>query len=558
MMEKYMTIDQLSEIADFLGSKDAAKALAFLRTRSGEPNSEIIIPFVGEFSSGKTTLINALMDGKKLETARERTTATIFELRFSQDTEHAVIFWQDGRQEEVDDITTLKNDRLADARLVRVFDTSRRIPPTTVIADTPGLSSPVPKDREALAAYLPHADAVFIIIDINTGDTSRSLIDFMNVASLARKRVYAVITKYDTKAPSEREEVRVQIARTLNLDRENIACVSAKEDDISEFLKLVEHIQAQKNEIVREVIQQQTAAIQNALAEQVLMLLKSADMSTGELDGEIVAAKRAEQEIRARIKRAVTEMENIVDSAASKTAGDFNKRILDSLDALVRNPPQGVDINQAASSAVNSTASLMFANFKSDVYAEVRNTLRFADDDNALTVAQVNDAIQSADSAVSLSDNVDLSLPGLQMVNEIAVKVLSATAAAVAAVVTEGATEIAAVGGSSLASGMLGGLVNKITEQTIAKPQRQRIINDWIMFTLQPEFRQNLAQISRGVIGNIETLLLESSQESAAELRNNLQTLKTKKVEAASEYKERITRLKTYKTALITDGRSEL
>jgi predicted GTPase len=553
-----MTIDQLSEIADFLGLKDAAKALAFLRTRSEEPDSELIIPFVGEFSSGKTTLINALMDGKKLETARERTTATIFEVRFSQDAERAVIFWQDGGQEEVSDITTLKNDRLADARLVRVFDTSRHIPPATVIADTPGLSSPVPKDREALAAYLPHADAVFIVIDINTGDISRSLIEFMNVASLARRRVYAIITKYDTKSPSEREKVCAQIAGTLNLDKESIACVSAKEGDIGEFLKLVEHIQAQKNEIVRETIKQQTAAIQNALAEQVLMLLKSADMSTDELDGEIAAAKRAEQEIRARIKRTVTEMENIDESTASTTMGDFNRRILDSLDALVRNPPQGVDINQAASSTVNSIASIMFANFKSDVYAEVRDTLRFEDDDNAITTVQVNDAIQNADSAVPLSGNVDLSLPGLQMVNEVAAKVLSAAAAGAAAVLTDGAIEFAATSGTSLASGMIGGLVNKITEQTIAKPQRQKIINDYIMFTLQPEFKQNLTQISRGVIGNIEMLLIESSQESASELRNNLQTLKAKKVEAASEYKERITRLKTYKTALITDGRSEM
>jgi predicted GTPase len=553
-----MTIDQLSEIADFLGLKDAAKALAFLRTRSVEPNAELIIPFVGEFSSGKTTLINALMGGKKLETARERTTATIFEVRFSQDTECAVIFWQDGRQEEISDVTALKNDRLADARLVRVFDTSRHILPTTVIADTPGLSSPIPKDREALAAYLPHADAVFIIIDINTGDTSRSLIDFMNVASLARKRVYAVITKYDTKAPSEREKVRARIAGTLNLDKENIACVSAKEGDIGEFLKLVEHIQAQKNEIVSETIKQQTAAIQNALAEQVLMLLKSADMSTDELDGEIAAAKRAEQEIRARIRRTVTEMENIVDSAASKATSDFNKRILDSLDALVRNPPQGMDINQAASSAVNSTASLMFANFKSDVYAEVRDTLRFADDDNAITIAQVNDAIQSAGSAVSFSGAVDLSLPELKRVNEIATTVLSATATAVAAALTQGVTEFAVTGGASLASGLIGGLVGKVTDQTIAKPQRRKIINDYIMFTLQPEFRQNLTDISRGVIGNIETLLVESSQESAAELRNNLQTLKAKKLEAASEYRERITRLKTYKAALITNGRSEI
>jgi GTPase Era involved in 16S rRNA processing len=553
--DKSLNIDRLLEIADFLGAKDAAKALAFLRARSEDPNAEIIIPFVGEFSSGKTTLINALMGGEKLETARERTTATIFEARFTQDTERAIIFWQDGRQEEVGDLTMLRNDRLGypPPTHVCVFATSTRIPPTTVIADTPGLSSLVPKNREALAAYLPRADAVFIVIDINTGDTSRSLIDFMNVASLARKDAYAVITKCNTKAPPERQKVRAQIAETLKLDRERIACVSAKEGDIDEFLELVRHIQTRKNKIIKDRIEQQTVAVRNALAEQVLMLLKSADMPTDELDREIAVAKRAEQEIRARIKRAVPEMETIVDSVASKTVNDFNQRIMGSLDALVRNPPQGMDLSQAASSSVNSTASLMFANFKSDVYAEVRNTLHFADDDNALALGQVNNAIQSVSGVVPFSG--DLLLPELQEINKIATGVLKATANVIAAVATSGVSEIAAVGITSLASGLIEGLVGKVTG-AIAKPQRQKIINDWIISTLQPEFRQNLTNISRGIIGNIETLLIENSQASVAELQDNLQTLKAKKVEAASEYKERIARLKTYQTALITDGKS--
>jgi hypothetical protein len=199
----------------------------------------------------------------------------------------------------------------------------------------------------------------------------------------------------------------------------------------------------------------------------------------------------------------------------------------------------------------------MFANFKSDVYAEIRDTLRFADDDNAVTLKEINDTIQSSVSAVPLSDNVDLSLPELQMLNAIAVNVLRAAATIGAAAATEGVSEIFATGGAFLASDMLEGLVSKITEQTIAKPQRQKIINDYIMFTLQPEFRQNLADIGRGVIGNIETLLIENSRESAAEWQNNLQTLKAKKIGEVSEYRERIARLKTYKTALITSGSSE-
>jgi hypothetical protein len=196
--------------------------------------------------------------------------------------------------------------------------------------------------------------------------------------------------------------------------------------------------------------------------------------------------------------------------------------------------------------------SLQLANFKSDVYAAVRDTLRSTDDERAVTIAQVNNAIQSAESAPVLSCNVDLSLPEMEKTNKIAATIFKG-AVTLAMIPATGGAEIA-LGGASLGGNLIEGLIGKITEQTLVKPQRQRIINDWIMFTLQPEFKQNLERISREITGNMETLLIESSQGAADELRNNLQTLKAKKDETASAHQERIVQLRAYKTALITDG----
>jgi len=583
-------IGKLIEIAHTLGLQKIEERLVFLREREQIPDKELIIPLVGEFSSGKTTLLNALTSGKKLETARERTTATIFEVYFSQDTEHAVIFWENGTQEEVSDISELKNDHLGSASLVRVYDTSKSVPALTIIVDTPGLSSPVPKDREAISAYLPRADAALVVIDINTGDISRSLLEFLKEAELARRRVYIILTKTDTKAASEQEEVRIQVAKTLNIPAENIACVSAYKGEISELMDIIADIQSSKNKIASESIMRQTEAIQKNLLEQVMLLSESSEFSTEELDREIAAAKRAQNTLKTQIQRLVSSVESSVESIAAHTVSDFNSRIAGSLDGIIKNPPAGQDINQAVRSAVNRTASIMYSNFKSDVYNEVRGTLRTQfEDGGSFSVSELNKAIKSVDSINELTVNADLSLQELQKANKFIAGALKVTAVAATAVVAgpallaeEGAAVVAgesaaffegaaAMGAGSMIAanqmqnrmregqlipekkqGLIEGFVGKITDRILAKPQRERLINDEIIFNLQPEFKKNLSQISRDIIGNIETLLNNSAQEAMTELKNNLEQLKTQKLEAKNTFQDKQSQLKEYKTILQT------
>ena len=89
-------IDAIIAIADDLNLKDLSSDLSFLKSRIEQPNKDVIIPLVGEFSSGKTTLVNTLTDNKQLETASKATTATIFEIRFGCERCYAEIISSDG------------------------------------------------------------------------------------------------------------------------------------------------------------------------------------------------------------------------------------------------------------------------------------------------------------------------------------------------------------------------------------------------------------------------------------------------------------------------------
>ena len=72
------SIKILLDIAHYLALDEVISELKAIETRTLQDNANIILPLVGEFSSGKTTLINSLTDSKKLETATKPTTATIY------------------------------------------------------------------------------------------------------------------------------------------------------------------------------------------------------------------------------------------------------------------------------------------------------------------------------------------------------------------------------------------------------------------------------------------------------------------------------------------------
>lgn len=144
-----------------------------------------------------------------------------------------------------ENIANLKNDGLQDVDLVRVYDTSSRVHAGTVLVDTPGLSSNDARHKLALTSYLPQADAILLLTDVNQ-QVTRSLIDFIDNTKLVDKPMYLVITKCDTKTRGEVEAAKKYIAENINLPLENMISVSAYKDDLQELYDLFGRIQRKK------------------------------------------------------------------------------------------------------------------------------------------------------------------------------------------------------------------------------------------------------------------------------------------------------------------------
>ena len=192
------------------------------RTLERLRDGRFVLAVVGEFSSGKSFLLNALL-GKVaheermgvtrivglLATDINPSTATITELQYGDD-EIATAYYPDGREERIPlgrlarfiavgeeaKLHDATSDETGSPSLVRVTVDSAFLRSGFVVADTPGLASINPAHRRATLSYLPGADAVLYLVDtqqpFSDGDAS-----FLGIIRRYIESIFIIQTKID-------------------------------------------------------------------------------------------------------------------------------------------------------------------------------------------------------------------------------------------------------------------------------------------------------------------------------------------------------------------------
>ncbi len=597
-----MNIDKLLEVSGELGFSDLTAEAENVKKKLTDENSLLVLPLVGEFSSGKTSLINALTDSKKLETATKPTTATIYVIHFGCEKCCATVF-EDGKETQVDDIADLKNDVYKDAQVINVFDTSKKVPSSTVIVDTPGLSSPERKHREVLTDFLPQADGIFLTVDVNQQIT-KSLTDFIKETELSKRPVYLIITKCDTKSPSDVKAAKEYIGKNCNIPINQIACVSADKGDLDEMYALFAKIQKDKNSILKKVCEQRTANLTKSLTERIDQLIASTTVEGG-FDEAVRHQKHELEALRRKIDRLVDSMATDIDDLKRNISRRFEDEMYTRLDAIAVSKSQNYDAE--AVNAVNNTSSLLLNDFKlsvQNILTEKARQTRNSDD--SLTLRTIENLDMNGLQISGISYNVDLNSAGHEYDNWIVngVKVVG-TVAAVA--VTAGAAA-AGVGGAAAAAdmaldvadtvtdvasiasnqktmsrmeqlqqnynqqrtaienynqnvgqqlgqnkGIIESAVGWVTDKAMGKPQRRRAISNYLNDTLMPQFKNEMQRISTAVVDAIRQSLCDEVQGTFDQMTNALDDLKRKKQQSQQEFDAKMSKLKEYKKQLLTN-----
>lgn len=587
-----MEIQKLIEIANSVNREDIIAELKSLENRLNAPNKEIVIPLVGEFSSGKTSLINALLEDSNLETASKATTATIFEIYFGKEKSYAEVV--DGEKVELfEKVEDIKNDEVAERELVRVYDTSNKIPDSTILVDTPGLSSNDPQHKIALTGYLPKSDAILLVTDVNQQIT-KSLVDFVEDFKLSNKPIYLVINKCDTKTEEEVQSVKKYIADNIKISIDDMVCVSATKGNLEELYHLLDKVQKNKNEIVNNAICYRIEGIKRNLSVYIKDLLTNVSSSSSlqdMIDDQQFHLRKINDNIDSLVKDAERKVEDITDNC--KRA--FSNHISDKLETIVAN--QGRDIDANIYSSVNQTSGIMLQNYSKDIVSTLKNLARDRKSQVDAVPLQGLEALDFSDTIMSFDYdyNMDLSSMGHQYDKGIGYGALVTAAAATiyfsggTAVLAGGMkTVVKQVGGNIITSqlgikgnstengkdekeptqeeilrekynqrladlqnnekvrGFIETSVGWITDKALGKPQRKKAVREYVEGYLIPEFSNHLENRKSDIIRSVSDLLREEVRNSTQHMEDEIRNLKAQQENEKEVYNQRIQDLETY------------
>ena len=361
------SLNRVIEIAESLEQKSIAERLRAIEERAQNPSAQLILPLIGEFSAGKTSLINALTDSKVLEIASLPTTATLYQIIFGAPENKAVALTAEGEEVELQ-LDALKNDELKKYPTVTLFDTSTKVPKDIIFVDTPGLSSPDPKHREVLTSILPQVDAILLTVDANQAVT-RSLIDFVKSMRLAEKPIYLILNKIDTKSSSELQDLKRGIARDVDLPIDSLVCASAYANNISELQQLLTKIQAEKTQIIAKVDALRTKELVGELRSFIAEVLRSSS-SPKELKEAVRAQERELERLQNNIRQLMERVEEKLSDKVDETQSTLRAQLWPSLNGILSK--KGISYNDAIEAEVINVKTILLQNFTRQVATTIR------------------------------------------------------------------------------------------------------------------------------------------------------------------------------------------
>lgn len=584
------TLQTLREVAQALGATHIQTALEQIIVRRSQQECPITLPLVGEFSAGKTSLLNALTDTKALETAVLPTTATLFEVHFGCPSAYAEILSANGETQRVSDIASLKNSQLGSAQLVTVFDTSTRVSPEIVLVDTPGLSAPDPRHRQVLTEFLPKADAILLVSDINQ-QLTRSLANFCRDMKLANKSIYMVLTKCDSKTPDERKAARDYILAQRELGFADVVCVSGVTGEVDELMKVFKEISAKKQEILAKADTARLTQIKQELEttlEEQLAALESIDNCKAALAEE----ERKLKQLQNAINRLTESCDSTVDDIARDTRRAFASVMQQQLCSLVQQ--SGNNFDRLAIDAINKCATITMQQFRSRVQQAIVEASNRASRESGLSTEVLQSVDLSQVECQGLSYGINLNQIGHEYDSYIKFGALAAVGAA-AMFALPAAGLVGSVGGAAIEVGEMAaisrigttvaragrmvqktqeyvergraidqqvgenfgqndGMVSKLigwtTDKIYGKSQREHTVRTYLDQTLIPEFESVMNGNRALVFELIKEALQRSNEAAIAERRRALEQVRDEHEHKQAETETRRSQLQSFHTAL--------
>lgn len=445
------------------------------------PGFRVTAPVIGGFSTGKSSLINAVIGEKLLSTNITPETAVPTEITAGYDT---VTLVSACGTESTIPLSDFKSAELAaDKYSVVKIGTSNPFfaqIPSIKLVDMPGFDSGIEVHNRVIDNYLPRSLAYIITVSADEGTLRESIITFLNELKLYDMPVYTVITKSGKVEPetivSLKEHISETITRFLKIENPKIAVTSAKGNvDVEGFRSFLLELQDRSEDIFNSTFSARLDRACFEIEKYLTDRLDKKDMSIMELQLQREQAQKALQEL----EHSFEEEKQRFSQQIQKCISTVKSRISDDLNA-----------------SCSTIASMLLQGQEGSVSEKINTIIRNAVASGIQTELEpkVKKYIRNVENMIQISTygNTQVKLPESTIkrdneVKEVLTNAAQSTIAVVASVIggvfggVLGAVIFGALG--SLVGALIGGGIDKKQEQQkqeLARQKSHEIINSAI------------------------------------------------------------------------------
>ena len=219
MNSKQQFLDYIGEVKNIISPLEISDN-KLSEIQENITDAELIVPVVGGFSAGKSTLLNSFLGNEILPTAVTPETALATELRYG-DSNYIEAVTASGTVEhhQLADFARLK-DNAQNFKNLRVYlnnENLKAIQPL-VLVDMPGFDAPIENHNQAILNYLERGVFFVFLTSVEDGNITLSMKREIDNLQQIGKGFSFCISKTNLRAPDDVKAVQQKISEQLEDD----------------------------------------------------------------------------------------------------------------------------------------------------------------------------------------------------------------------------------------------------------------------------------------------------------------------------------------------------
>lgn len=288
--ERY--IQSLEKIEEVILRHNISKTIYknVLEVKEEVLNFKVLIPIVGGFNAGKTSLINSCF-GTSFLTNILPETAIATEIRYGE-RERIIAYSKSGETTEYF-ISEMKYIAVNEYAHLEVYFNNSKIKALgdIVLVDMPGLDSKIEEHNKAIFNYINEGVFYIVVADIDHG-LKESVLNFLGEVNMYNLDFAVIINKTDHKLPIEIEEVVENARKNVNVFAGKevfVGKTSTKMNEISDFENILKNINIEQ--VIESKFKEKINLIVEKIIRELVIREKYSSIDSTEIENKILDIK---------------------------------------------------------------------------------------------------------------------------------------------------------------------------------------------------------------------------------------------------------------------------